>query len=121
MNIEKCDSHSNNHRNSHYPDQKAGNQKERTTKFTENSYHQRHIASKTKNTWIRIEQIIEMDHLIKAMREEKDSKYKSYQKNQSGNSLPSEILGKQKIIKHTISFKYPESEIQTVCQTKRKL
>ena len=100
MNIKKCHSHSNNHRNNYNPDNETCYQKERTAEFGKDGKHQRHIASQTEDAWKGIGQLIEIHHLIKAMSEKHNAKEDSETENENGSTLLSAIRWEHKIVKH---------------------
>jgi hypothetical protein len=50
------------------------------------------------------------------MHKKQNAEDNSDDKEQEGNTLPSELLGKKKIIKHSSSFKNQRSDNQTLCQ-----
>ena len=104
MDIEERDSLCSDHRQDHDSDKKSGNKKKRTAELTENGDHKGHIASKAQNTGIILGKNLKVHHLIDSVDKEKHTENNAQCKNQEGHSLPSEMLGKQKIIKHSSSF-----------------
>ena len=104
MDIEERDSHCSDHRQDHDSDKKSGYKKKRTAELTENGDHKGHIAAETKNTRIIFGKDIKIHHLIDSVDKEKHTENNAQCKNQEGNSLPSEMLGKQKIVKHNNSI-----------------
>ena len=47
---------------------------------------------------------IEICQFVKTVHEEQDPEKQTDEQQQKGNSFPSEVLGKQKIVKHSSSF-----------------
>lgn len=90
MNIEKCNSHRNDHRNCHNSDKEPGDKKKRTDEFAEDSDHQGHIAAKAQDTRIIGDKSTEIHHLVKSMNEEKYAENNTYNQNEEGNTLPFE-------------------------------
>ena len=101
VNIKKSHSHRYDHRNDSDSYNKSRYKKKRTAEFTENTYHKAHVAAESKNIRKRLGQFIKIGHLVKPMYKEHYTKEDSEAQNQKGNSLPSEGLWKQKIVKHS--------------------
>jgi hypothetical protein len=92
MYVKEGDTHRHNHRYGHQSDHKSGNKEERTAEFTEDTDHQRHVASKTEDARIIVDQEIEVHHLIQAMNEKQHTEHKAHCKNQKRRSLSSELM-----------------------------
>jgi hypothetical protein len=109
MYVKEGNSHGNYHRQNHYSEEKAGNKKERTAEFGKNSQHKGHIAAKSENTRICKGQLRKIHHLAKTMNKEHYTEKESENKDKGRYALSSEMLGKQKIVKHNSSINLSES------------
>lgn len=74
MDIEERHSHRDNHREDCYSDHQTGYQEKRAAKFTEDAYHQTHVASKSQYIWKSLRQFIEIGNLVNAMSKEQYTK-----------------------------------------------
>ena len=76
MYIKESNCHSCYHRYHGNPDKKARDQKKRASELCENCNHQGHVTAKTEDTWKRIREFIEINHLIQSMcKEQKTEEY----------------------------------------------
>ena len=104
MDIEKSNSHGNDHRDHSDAHYKTGYQEERAAELTENADHEGHVAAESQYARICLRQLVEIHHLVQSVNKKQDAEENPEKKYQKGNSLPSEILGKKKIIKHNSPF-----------------
>ena len=102
MDVKECDSHGDYHRQDHDSEKNTGYKEERAAEFAEDSDHQRHIAAKSKDARICEGQLGKVHHLTYSMNKEHDSEENSENKDQGRYTFSSEMLGKQKFVKHNI-------------------
>lgn len=74
VDIEERHSHRNNHRKDYYSDHQTGYQEKRAAKFTEDTYHQAHVAAEPQHIWKSLRQFVEIGNLVNAMSKEQYTK-----------------------------------------------
>ena len=102
MDIKECHPHGKYHRNEDDACHKADNEEHGTGKFAEDGQHQGHITSKAEYARIGQREFVEVGHLVKTMHKEEYAEKEPDKKQNHRHNPVSEILGKQKIVKHSI-------------------